>query len=127
MEGWVSGPGMAADHARAFSEILSAQDIARRASDGCVKANETLKRHASRLARGLAGVINIFDPGIVVLGGGLSNMGHLYEQLPGLMAPYIFADNTAIEIHPPVHGADSGVRGAAWLWGGPEGENSGWK
>jgi fructokinase len=127
METWVSGPGMSADHARAFGYTLLAEDIAAQASDGCDKANQTLEHHASRLARGLAGVINIFDPGIVVLGGGLSNMDHLYTQLPGLMAPYIFSDNTSIEIHPPVHGADSGARGAAWLWGEPNGGNSGWK
>ena len=127
MESWVSGPGMAADHTREFGEILSAEDIAGRASEGFPNANKTLEHHASRLARGLAGVLNIFDPAVVVLGGGLSNMDHLYEQLPGLIAPYIFSDNTGIKIHPPVHGADSGVRGAAWLWGGPDGENSGWR
>ncbi len=120
VESWVSGPGMAADHARAFSETFSAEEIAKRAGDGCPRANKTLELHASRLARGLAGVLNIFDPGCIVLGGGLSNMDHLYGQLPGLMAPYIFSDTTAVEIYPPVHGADSGVRGAAWLWGGPD-------
>ena len=110
MEGWVSGPGMAADHARAFSESFSAEEIAARAGRGCDRAIKTLEHHASRLARGLAGVINIFDPGCVVLGGGLSNMAHLYERLPGLIAPYIFSDDTAIVIHPPIHGADGGVR-----------------
>ena len=127
METWVSGPAMAADHKRVFSETLSAHDIARNAGEGCAKANKTLESHVSRLARGLACVINIFDPERVVLGGGLSNMSHLYEQLSGLIAPYIFSDNTAIDILSPVHGAESGVRGAAWLWGIAESENSGWK
>jgi fructokinase len=127
METWVSGPAMAADHKRVFSETLSAHDIARNAGEGCAKANKTLESHASRLARGLACVINIFDPERVVLGGGLSNMSHLYEQLPGLIAPYIFSDNTAIDILSPVHGAESGVRGAAWLWDIAESENSEWK
>jgi len=127
METWVSGPAMAGDHERVFGETLSARDIARNAGAGCAKANETLNSHASRLARGLAGVINIFDPERVVLGGGLSNMGHLYEQLPGLIAPYIFSDNTAIDILSPVHGAESGVRGAAWLWGMAESETAGRK
>ncbi|GBE44527.1 MAG TPA: ROK family protein [Rhizobiales bacterium] len=117
METWVSGPGMAADHERFFGETLDAEDIASSAGRGCGKARQSLDRHASRLARGLAGIINIFDPDRIVLGGGLSNMTHLYEQLPGLIAPHIFSDNTGIEICPPRHGAESGVRGAAWLWG----------
>ncbi len=119
MESWVSGSGLAADHTRTFGETLSAVEIADRAGAGCKKANITLSKHASRLARGLAGVLNIFDPDCVVLGGGLSNMDHLYKQLPELMAPYIFSDNKAVEIHPPFHGAESGVRGAAWLWDKP--------
>ncbi len=117
MESWVSGPGMAADHARSFGETLTAEDIASRAEQGCGKARKSLDRHASRLARGLAGIVNIFDPDRIVLGGGLSNMAHLYDQLPGLVTPHIFSDNTHIEICPPRHGSESGVRGAAWLWG----------
>ncbi|MEE8306382.1 MAG: ROK family protein [Gammaproteobacteria bacterium] len=127
METWVSGPAMSADHERIFGVTLSAHDISQKAGEGCAKANETLKSHASRLARGLAGVINIFDPERVVLGGGLSNMSHLYEQLPGLIEPYIFSDNTTIDILSPLHGAESGVRGAAWLWGMVESKNSGCK
>ncbi len=116
METWVSGPGMAADHERSFGETLDAEEIASRADQGCDKARQSLDRHASRLARGLAGIINVFDPDRIVLGGGLSNMTHLYGQLPGLIAPHIFSDNTDIEIRQPRHGAESGVRGAAWLW-----------
>jgi fructokinase len=123
IESWVSGPGLAADHARRFGETLRAEEIVEHARDGCQNSNKILTHHASRLARGLASMVNIFDPGCIVLGGGLSNMEHLYEQLPGLMAPYIFSDNTAVKVHPPVHGADSGMRGAAWLWGGPDGKS----
>lgn len=117
METWVSGPGLAADHERTFGETLDAEEIDSRAKQGCDKARQSLDRHASRLARGLAGIINVIDPDRIILGGGLSNMTHLYEQLPGLIAPHIFSDNTGIKIHPPRHGAESGVRGAAWLWG----------
>ncbi len=116
MESWVSGPGMAADHQRSFGEPLSAEEIASRAGQGCEKSQASLDRHASRLARGLAGIINIFDPDRIVLGGGLSKMTHLYKQLPGLIAAHVFSNNPSIDILPPRHGAESGVRGAAWLW-----------
>lgn len=116
MEVWVSGPGMTADHARNYEEKLTVEQIAENAANGCERALHTLQQHAGRLARGLACVVNIFDPDCIVLGGGLSNMSHLYEQLPGLMGPYIFSDNKDVRILPPLHGAESGVRGAAWLW-----------
>lgn len=116
IETWVSGPGMSADHALIFGEILSAEVIEKRADEGCVNCRATLERHISRLARGLASLINIIDPERIILGGGLSNMSHLYEQLPRLIAPHIFSDNPSIEIHAPIHGAESGVRGAARLW-----------
>lgn len=116
METWVSGPGMAADHARVYGETISAEEIASRAAQDCEKSRASLERHASRLARGLAGMINIFDPEVIVLGGGLSGMPHLYKQLPGLIAPHIFSDNASMDIRPPRHGAESGVRGAARLW-----------
>lgn len=116
IETWVSGPGMTADHARTFGKILTAEEIEIRANEGCTNSRETLERHISRLARSLASLINIIDPGRIVLGGGLSNMGHLYEQLPKLIAPHIFSDNPNIDIRQPTHGAESGVRGAARLW-----------
>lgn len=116
MECWVSGPGMAADHKRSFGETLTAEQIATRAASQCDKACQTLERHASRLARGLAGVMNIIDPDAIILGGGLSNMTHLYDRLPGLIAPHLFGDCKDVKILPPAHGSASGVRGAAWLW-----------
>ncbi len=116
METWVSGPGLAADHHRVTGEDCDAAEVARRAAAGDGVATATLARHASRLARGLAQVVNLIDPDVVVLGGGLANMGGLYEVLPGLMAPYIFAEESGVTIKPPRWGDASGVRGAAWLW-----------
>ena len=116
METWVSGPGMAADHARVTGEAIAAEEIVARAAAGNAAARSTLDRHASRLARGLAHVVNIIDPDVIVLGGGLSKLAHLYATLPGLMAPHIFADQASIDIRPPRWGDAGGVRGAAWLW-----------
>ena len=116
MECWVSGPGLAADHTRVTGESLSPEEIVQRAGENNNHCQDTLARHASRLARGLATVVNLFDPEVIVLGGGLSEMPHLYDTLPEFMAPYIFSDTTNVTIRPPVHGASSGVRGAAWLW-----------
>ncbi len=117
METWVSGPALAADHARVTgrTETVEAIAAAARAGDGAARA--TLERHAARLARGLAVVADILDPDVIVLGGGLSSLGHLYEALPGLMAPHLFSDHCRVDIRPPRFGAASGVRGAARLWG----------
>lgn len=118
METWVSGPALAADHARTMAdgEQIPGKTIVLRAEGGDRQAAATLARHASRLARGLAHVVNIFDPDVVVLGGGLSELAHLYRDLPGLMAPYIFSVDKTVDIRPPRWGAVSGVRGAARLW-----------
>jgi len=119
MESWVSGPGLAKDHLRVAGEALSAGEIAEAARCGNAAARATLDRHADRIARGLAIVVNIFDPQVVVLGGGLSRLEHLYTELPARIAPYVFASDTRVDIRPPRWGDASGVRGAAWLWGGP--------
>ena len=116
METWVSGPGLEADHIRHGGAQSSALDISNAARGGDSAARDTLNRHASRLARGMASVINIFDPDRIVLGGGLSNLKNLYKDLPGLIAPHIFADEKAIDLCAPKHGDMSGVRGAARLW-----------
>jgi fructokinase len=121
LETWVSGPGMAADHARLTGETLTAVEIAERARCGNDAAMATLSRHADRLARGLAHVVNITDPDVLVLGGGLSQLPHLYEQLPQLMGPHIFADRASIVIKAPRWGDASGSRGAARLWDFPIG------
>jgi fructokinase len=119
VETWVSGPGLEADHAHVTGTSISAEEIAARADRGDAAARAALDRHASRLARGLAHVINIFDPDVIVLGGGLSKLAHLYAQLPQLAAPYVFSESPQVVIKPPVWGDAGGVRGAAWLWGGP--------
>ena len=116
IETWVSGPGLGADHARVAGEDLPAETIAARAGGGCARCAETLSRHAGRLARGLATVVNLLDPDAIVLGGGLSNVAPLYERLPERLAPYVFSDRVEIAILAPHHGDSSGVRGAAWLW-----------
>ena len=116
METWISGPGMAADHLRVTGEVLTAAEIAIRAAAGDPFAKATLDRHASRLARGLAHVVNLIDPHVIVLGGGLSQIASLYQSVPPLMERYVLADNATVEIRPPRWGDDSGVRGAAWLW-----------
>lgn len=119
METWVSGPGLAADHERVTGSALSAEEIAQAAREGDEPALNTLARHQGRLARGLAHVANIFDPEVIVLGGGLSRLDHLYEVLPDLMRRFLFADAPVATIRPPRWGDASGVRGAAWLSGTP--------
>jgi len=115
MECWVSGPALERDYAQAAKSRLTAPEIEARATREPL-ARAALDRHADRLARGLAAVVNILDPEIIVLGGGLSKMDHLYAELPGLMAPFIFSGDKGVDIRRPAHGAESGVRGAARLW-----------
>lgn len=115
MEAWVSGPALSADHARQTGVSLSAEEIVRAAEAGSGDAKATLARHADRLARGLAQIVNIVDPDVIVLGGGLSKMAHLYDVLPDLMRPHIFADDPVVTVSPPGWGDSGGVRGAAWL------------
>src|SRR5207248_834441 len=120
LETFLSGPALAADHHRHFRETLSAPEIAEAAAAGDPKCCATLERYMDRLARGLGAVINLVDPDAIVLGGGLSSISALYGQVPRLWARYVFSDRVATRLLPPVHGASSGVRGAAWLW--PPGE-----
>ncbi len=116
LETWISGPAMAADHKRLWQEELTPPQITARAAKGDRHSRQTLALHASRLARGLGLITNIIDPEIIVLGGGLSDMKHLYTELPRLMMPWIFSDKPNPLIVPPRFGNASGVRGAAWLW-----------
>ena len=116
METWVSGPALAADHGRVTGQNLTAAGIAELAVTGNADAQATLARHADRLARGLAHVINLINPHVIVLGGGLSQIASLYGVLPDRMAPYILADHRSVDVRPPRWGDASGVRGAAWLW-----------
>jgi fructokinase len=116
VETWLSGPGLAADHARHGGEPAAAIEIATRAAAGDAQCGATLARHEERLARALAGVINILDPDAIVLGGGLSNLERLYKRVPEIWGRYVFSDEVRTRLLPPVHGDASGVRGAAWLW-----------
>lgn len=117
IETFVSGPGLARDHRSHTRTELSPPQILARAETGDRAARSTLERHAHRLARALASVINLLDPDVIVLGGGISNLTHLYEVLPPLIRPWLICDGLATRILPPLHGDSSGVRGAAWLWG----------
>lgn len=116
IETFCSGPGLAADFQRTSGRTLDGPAIVAAAEAGDDAAQAALVRHADRLARALAGVINILDPEIIVLGGGLSNLARLYDQLPTLIQRHIFADGLATRIVAPRYGDASGVRGAAWLW-----------
>jgi fructokinase len=116
IETFASGPGLAADFARVGGRDLTVVEIAAAAEAGDPEAKAALARHADRLARGLASVVNVLDPEVIVLGGGLSNLAHLYEVIPPLLGRWLFSDGVATRLVPPLHGDSSGVRGAAWLW-----------
>lgn len=118
VETWLSGPAMAADHLRVTGETLSSVAIVAGAEAGNANCEATLARYETRLARGLAGVINLFDPEVIVLGGGLSRIERLYRRVPELWGEYVFSDTVCTRLVPPRHGDSSGVRGAAWLWEG---------
>jgi fructokinase len=114
LETWVAGPALARDCDGLGAR--DASDIPARAAGGERRARDALARHVDRLARGLAGVINLLDPDVIVLGGGLSNMAHLYRELPPLIRRNVFSDVINTPIVQNKHGDSSGVRGAAWLW-----------
>ena len=116
VETWLSGPGMAADHARNGGGPLTTAQIVARAEEGDEACNATLDRYEERLARALATVVNVLDPDAIVLGGGISNVQRLYENVPRLWGDYVFSDEVRTRLLPPRHGDSSGVRGAAWLW-----------
>jgi fructokinase len=119
IESFLSGPALAADHHRVTGLRQSAEAIAQAAGAGDALAAASLARYADRLARGLATVVNIIDPDVIVLGGGLSRIASLYRDVPALWGRYIFSDSVATRLVPPRHGDSSGVRGAAWLWPEP--------
>ena len=115
METWVSGPALSRDYLRSTGKQFSAQEIIQHSEIGRPEAIESIEKYISRLSRGLAMVINIFDPEVIVLGGGLSKFSMLYQALPASIKPYLFCDNRSVAIKPPIYGDDSGVRGAAML------------
>ncbi len=115
IETFLSGPGLAFDHARVTGEKLAPEDIAARAAHDDA-ASSTLARYEERLARALASVINVLDPHVIVLGGGLSNVERLYSNVPKLLTQWIFSDVVRTKLVRNYHGDSSGVRGAALLW-----------
>jgi fructokinase len=116
IETFLSGPGLAADHRRHAGYDLAGPHIAAAAEAGDADCRATLDRYAGRLARALAAVVNIVDPDAVVLGGGLSALSFLYDEVPRRWGPHIMSADIATHLLPPLHGDASGVRGAAFLW-----------
>jgi predicted NBD/HSP70 family sugar kinase len=109
IETYLSGPGLARDHELRTGRRLLPEEIVS-------LGDQSLERYVERLARALASVINLLDPEVIVLGGGMSKVGRLYTEVPRLWRRYVFSDHVATRLAPPVHGDSSGVRGAARLW-----------
>ena len=116
LETFLSGPGLAADYARRAGEQATTEQVVARANQGDALADATLAAWESRLARGLALVINIVDPDVIVCGGGLSRIDRLYTRVPDTWTNWVFSDQVRTRLVPARFGAASGVRGAAWLW-----------
>lgn len=116
LETWISGTGFGKDHARVTGETISTHEVVARAEAGDPAASASLERYVSRLTRGLAHVINLLDPDAIVLGGGMSNVQRLYDEVPRRLPPIVFGRECATPILKARHGDSSGVRGAAWLW-----------
>lgn len=116
VETWLSGPGLAADHARRHGGSPTAEAVVVEARAGGREAQETLAIHIERLGRAAAQVVNLLDPDVIVIGGGLSRIPELIDGLPAAIAPHVFSDTFDTPVRASLHGDASGVRGAAWLW-----------
>ncbi|WP_022978065.1 ROK family protein [Nevskia ramosa] len=116
IEDWCSGVALARDHLEVSGENLRGEEVVARAEAGNATGIATLARYEDRLARALASVINLLDPDVIVLGGGLSRVARLYQTVPQLWRAWVFSDQVATRLLPATHGDSSGVRGAAWLW-----------
>ncbi len=116
LETWLSGPGLAADHARRTDRTMTGEAIVAAMRGGDAAAQATFSAWLDRLGRGIAGVVNVLDPDVIVLGGGLSTISEIYDALPERVAPHIFGGGFDTPIRQSRHGDASGVRGAAWLW-----------
>jgi fructokinase len=116
IELFLSGPGLARDHGQATGRDWGPREIAAAAEGGDEAADAALHRYERRMARALASVINLIDPDVIVLGGGLSSLSRIYTNVPRLWGAYVFSDRIDTRLVPPAHGDASGVRGAAWLW-----------
>jgi fructokinase len=116
IETWLSGPGLAAEYRRRGGESISGGVIVGRAASGEPLASAVLRAWTGRLARSLASVVNMVDPDVIVVGGGLSRIGSIYEEVPRLWPAWVFSDTVRTRLVPARFGDASGVRGAAWLW-----------
>jgi fructokinase len=116
IETFISGPALSASYAAFSQEGVDASEIAGRAEAGERFARQALEVYEERLARALASIINVLDPDVIVLGGGLSNIGRLYANVPVLWQPFVFSDSADTRLVRAQYGDSSGVRGAAWLW-----------
>ncbi len=123
IETFLSGPGFARDHQAHSGHRLEPAEIVQLADANDAQAKAAMKRYEDRLARALATVINFLDPDVIVLGGGMSNVGRLYRNVPRIWTRYVFSDRVDTPLVPPRHGDSSGVRGAAWLWPPEENPN----
>jgi fructokinase len=116
MEMWVSGTGIALDYKNATGRARTTKEIVADFEAGDKEAAVAMERFEDRLARGLAQVINILDPDVIVIGGGVSRVKHIYQGLPNKLAAYVFGGEVSTPVLPAKYGDSSGVRGAAWLW-----------
>lgn len=116
IESWNSGPGFEAEFERAEKVKLTTREIVAAAEAGSRPARAALRRYTDRLARALAHVINLIDPHVIVLGGGMSNVEAIYDEVPSRWGAYVFSDRVDTRLVRNTHGDSSGVRGAAWLW-----------
>jgi fructokinase len=116
IETFVSGTGLERDHREIAGVVAHAADIVVAAAAGDAASEATLARYEERLARSLAHVINLLDPDVIVLGGGMSNVDRLYAHVPRLWGPWVFSDRVDTRLVKNRYGDSSGVRGAAWLW-----------
>lgn len=119
VETWLSGPAMARDHADVAGRDRTPEEISSAAAEGDEAARATVARYVERLGRSLATVVNLLDPEVVVLGGGMSNLPGLAEAAREALEPWVFTDEIRTRVVRNHHGDSSGVRGAAWLWGRP--------
>jgi fructokinase len=116
IETFLSGPALSRDYKTDGGDDIAAVEIAARAERGDARANAALERYERRFAKAIASVINVVDPDVIVVGGGLSNIARLYDRVPRLWSAYVFSDRVDTKLRPATHGDASGVRGAAWLW-----------
>lgn len=116
IETWISGTGLEKDYERATKVSLHGPEIIARSASGEPAALAALDRFEDRLTRGLAGVINLLDPDVIVMGGGASQIARIYQNVPARLKEYIFGKEADTPVLPAKHGDSSGVRGAAWLW-----------